>query len=966
MGGSATVYVAGNIGDSTTASTITLDDGDDADTDDDGIDEDGGAATLILDGTTAQTVMGNIDGANGGEGTVKVDNTSATTTFNGNVGSTNGIGALELNSASTTVINGALKAVNLGGGEDADAAADANSLNTGGILTLAGGDATAGADESGDSISAGNAATAGTSSSSTVIGDVNLATLNVNGGHAAAGGVGTDTDSGTVFYGTSKEGKNVSIDMSSNAAFVNIGTLNITGGNATDSISDSVAGAAGGAADASIAAAQVTGNIVLNNGTSFSQDFNSDGDTEDTNESFAGGSATVTFYGGAAQTVTGTITTDTSGQGAIEVNNNASVTFNSDIGTFSSASTTPVEVGSLTSNDDALTFKGNLGVTVADLGASDLTFSGTEEQHVVVVDNDSTTGTDGLVTTGAITIANETGVNMFNSVSADSTTIDADAKLTFAKSSAVTAETYNVAGNVTVNGTGTLELAKGIVVASGSTVTFNHGSKLALTGEVDGNGDDVAIAGNIAVAAASSAVDIETKAMRAGTVALGTAGTGSNITVTDTASAQLNILDSNLVDFVLSQDADTNVISLVGTEKSAAEVASSMGLTSAQAGSVIAAVAGNVSSSNLSDATDLAILETIENATTGTAAEIEANNALADQLAVQEETMSSAVQGAQTVNTSSLAITNARLASLRTGENYDLAASNSATGFATGDGAMNRNVWGKLFHSKGSQDGSATAAGFDSDTTGMMGGFDHSFADGLVAGVALTYAQSNVDGEGDGESTSDIGTLQLTVYGSKTMADFFVDWQVAYGRGTVDSGSVLDLSTGQSTSTSEYGTDTYSFQVGAGSTIMQDGGGSLTPYANVNFTQVKSEDYTLDYDGTVADQDISPDDVDSLTLTTGMKWDYQMELENGLMFKPQVRGALYYDFIGDSADATALYNASGTTVSIVGDDPEQLGATFGTGLNWEKDTVTFGVSLDADAQSDYTGYTGALNMKVLF
>ena len=73
----------------------------------------GGLATLVLNGTAAQTIAKEIAGAGTGEGTIQNSNTGGTVTFLEELGSTNELLALTHDASSTTVHTLAVDAVTI-------------------------------------------------------------------------------------------------------------------------------------------------------------------------------------------------------------------------------------------------------------------------------------------------------------------------------------------------------------------------------------------------------------------------------------------------------------------------------------------------------------------------------------------------------------------------------------------------------------------------------------------------------------------------------------------------------------------------------------------------------------------------------------------------------------------------------------------------------------------------------------
>ena len=731
------------------------------------------------------------------------------------------------------------------------------------------------------------------------------------------------------------------------------GNINLVGGNAGvhNGTSSSYDGGLGGNAvlvvqsSSSLSTSVINGNINMTNG----QDANRD--LDDTTPDDGGGKVDISFN--MHTTVNGNVIPTDEGTGEISLLNTRNYVFNGDIGIVSEDGSA-TRIGSIEAKD--LIIAGDLGANEMDV--DDLIFFGNEAQYVSVFDN--TTNVNQLSINDTITIDNNAGVYLFSDLKAPSTTVNENAKLSVGKDNDAESVVYNVEGALSIKQGGTLELMRGII--PDNPVTFESGSNLLLIGNLDGSGTDLAIDGELAINDSSGSFKITAPYLDLGEeIILGTVNSGSNITITNGKSDQIELDGGNFTKLDMTQDSN-NLVILSSRNKTVQEVTEDLGLSSQQGGEIMVAVNDFGSSTDFATGSaDNLILSAVED----TSLTPDEANSLVDQLSVQEEVLASVARSNINVSANSFAITNSRLASLRTGDNFQLAAANATAGFATGDGMMRNNFWGKLFISHGTQEGSDNVAAFDSASAGFVGGVDHSFEDGLVLGTAFTYSNSEVKGDGDGQSETDINQYQMMLYGGKTLTDLFIDWQAAIAKGTVDSGSVLDLSTGTSVATSAYDTRTYSLQFGGGTTIVHHADSVFTPYGNVNYTLVQSESYALDYDGTAADQTVSPEDVDTLTFTAGMKWDYQIELERGWLFKPQLRGALNYELLGDAADATALYS-SGNSVKIQGEDSAPLGANLGTNISWQKDEMTMGFNVDTDVKSDYEGVTAAFNFKLLF
>ncbi len=835
-----------------------------------------------------------------------------------------------------------------------------------GALTVDGGDA---ADSN-----TGNAAT------TTVAGAAYVDTITVTGGNGSAGGLGVGGASSAIFEGALT------------------GALNITGGAGGDTNADStVAGANGGAASATIHAG-ATGNITLTSGA--------DGNVLDATGSAvagSGGTATLNIGDGTAsskadQTITGSITAAADGDGAISINNTDgsnvySVTVTGDVGSSTAAIGSITQTAGNLSVDGnlsagtygqtagTLTVKGNMDVTDFAHTDGDITFSGDTAQTITVVDNDSSddgSGTAGLVSTeGNIVIDNTAGTTFTNDVTASNGNININdgiasfaGNVTAGTSGFLTvadgatavisggtdhdedSSTHNVTTLTTAAGntvTGTLKLDNTLKLANDpSDLTFANGSRLEL-GITSGTAIDASSnTGGVIVGASSTITVVASDAMQDGQQVIITndaAGVASGATVTDPTS-------TNLMTFAITTETDGLV--LTATSKSTADIAADLGLSETDSERLLNAFNNSTNSAFAAfvgdtDTTDEQIA------------------LVADQTSVQEETLSAATGAISGASAQVATITADRLASLRTGDAYGLEAEQAATGFATGDGAMNRNMWGKLFFNTASQDSVDEAAGYDSDTNGFVLGSDTEVGANMRVGGSLAITRSDIDGKGGGDAQTDVDGYQLTVYGDLTQSDYFVDWQVGASMNSVETLTEIDpASTLNSGSNSEYDTLSYLAKVGLGVPMDMGEGARLTPYGSFSFQRITSDEYTLIFpDDPGLNQTVAPDDVDELSATLGGRYTVAIETEDGGMISPQLRGALSYNFIGNTAEATSTY-ADGSSVIVQGVDAEKFGGSLGAGISYASDATTFGFDIDSVLKDGYASYTGALNFRLQF
>ena len=733
-----------------------------------------------------------------------------------------------------------------------------------------------------------------------------------------------------------------------------------------------------------------------------------------------------------AQTITGSITAAADGDGTIVINNavggtSAGVEITGNVGSSTAA------IGTVFHTAGSLTLGGDVYVTDFLHNNGDITFSGETAQTITIVDNNRNddTGTAGLISTeGKLSVENAAGVTFTNIVTLEEGNVSVAGT---GGSVATFSDTLTLTkGNVTVGDgsnaststfTGDVSFTDGnFTVTADSTATFGGnitGALNTLTGvgllDVDGTAiisggtddDSNSATHNVTTLTTAAATNVATtgKLQLNNTLELGSAA--SAIAFEDGATLELGITSGTAID----ADVGSGLVTAGGTINIVASnlmkngdqvilVNENSGLNAntdatLEGGRFVDFAVEDIGSDVILTATsksipviarDLSISETkaerllkvFNNSTNSEFAEFvggESTDAqavlVADQTAVQEETLTASVEAISGAANQLATITVDRLASLRTGDAYGLEAEQAATGFATGDGEMNRNMWGKMFFNTASQDSAGDADGYDSDTNGFVIGSDTEVAPNMRAGASLAITRSDVDGKGGGDAKTDIDGYQLTVYGDFTQSDYFIDWQVGASMSNVETLTEVDPLSGVSSSNSEYDTMAYLAKVGLGMPIDMNAGdmgdgARLTPYGSLSFQRITSDQYTLLFPNDPGlNQTVTPDDVDEFTASLGGRYTVAIETESGGMISPQVRGALNYDFIGNTAEATSTY-ADQTELTVKGVEAEKFGASLGAGITYASDTTSLGFDIDSTLKDGYASYTGALNFRLQF
>ena len=319
--------------------------------------------------------------------------------------------------------------------------------------------------------------------------------------------------------------------------------------------------------------------------------------------------------------------------------------------------------------------------------------------------------------------------------------------------------------------------------------------------------------------------------------------------------------------------------------------------------------------------------------------------------------------------TTTSSIVAGRLASVRYESNVAYA-SRGHSGFSAGDGAMSRSIWLRPFVSSADQDAApdedgATVAGYDGSTWGMAAGVDGMISDNMRIGISFTYADTNIDGDGLQNDSTDIESYQFTGYADYTTDKYYLEGMLSVGNSDVDTRRDINFGGLNLQAAGSYDADQYTVRVGGG-TPMVNGKHILTPKAAFQYTHVESGSFTETGAG-VLNLVVAPEDLDMAVGIVGLDYHTSYAVTGGTM-TPQFRTSVSYDFAADNADTVSRFTGVTATFTTQGVDGEELGGSLGAGLTYSRDDGSLGLSVDydIDLKDNYVAHTGRMRAKVNF
>jgi outer membrane autotransporter protein len=324
-------------------------------------------------------------------------------------------------------------------------------------------------------------------------------------------------------------------------------------------------------------------------------------------------------------------------------------------------------------------------------------------------------------------------------------------------------------------------------------------------------------------------------------------------------------------------------------------------------------------------------------------------------------TVSSGVTNA--IGSASTTTVNNRVASLR--------GADSQTGMAAGD-MVGRGIelWALPYLSTFTQDLKDGVSGYKSDSRGITIGADTVVADNLRVGLAIGYANTDLDGKNAslGDS-SEIDSYQATLYASYSPAPWFVDVQLGYGFNQNDQTRKFVVSqpaTGFSSIenlTADYDSSSYRARISGGLTKTFSGV-ELTPNLFMQYTYSETDSYKESGSNGVA---LSSSDTTSFLGGIGLKIAYPVAVEGGRLI-PEVRLGYTREF-NDDAPTTpfSMVNLPELSSTIRGAKPSQNIYNVGLGLTFlSNDKLSISGNYDYQGTDSSDGHVGYLRVKYKF
>ena len=262
----------------------------------------------------------------------------------------------------------------------------------------------------------------------------------------------------------------------------------------------------------------------------------------------------------------------------------------------------------------------------------------------------------------------------------------------------------------------------------------------------------------------------------------------------------------------------------------------------------------------------------------------------------------------------------------------------------------------RTFGSTAEQDAVGGISGYDADTFGILGGLDWQMGPTSRIGISLSYADTDVSGDGVGNSSAAIESLQANLYGDFTGPRGYVEYLIGIGNNDTSTKRSIDFAS--ATATGSYDSTQYVVSIGAGMPKPLGATTFFTPTAGISWTHVTGEQYTETGAGSL-NLVVNQEDLDTQIASIGAK----LHNVSG-SFTSVLRAGIQYDIAGDEAEASSTFSGGGAAFTTTGAEIEQLAGTIGAGVSFDAGGATMmSINYDAMFRDGYTSHTGMLEAK---
>lgn len=242
------------------------------------------------------------------------------------------------------------------------------------------------------------------------------------------------------------------------------------------------------------------------------------------------------------------------------------------------------------------------------------------------------------------------------------------------------------------------------------------------------------------------------------------------------------------------------------------------------------------------------------------------------------------------------------------------------TGLNSGDQMSEPNIaWFKAFGQWSTQDSQGATPGYDSNSSGFVMGVDRVYSASQRSGIALSYAQSELDNSSSVmPHSADVDSISVIGYASHA-SDAHTEYNVQMGVGHNSTRGTREILFANQIAAAKYSSSTFHLNVGRGKVHPIDAVSSYHVHTGADLLWIHDSSYTETGAGGF---NLQVDTRNTTSLKFAIHGGYTRKLENQLNFR--ANAGLRYDVLAEQADISSTYTAGGTAFTTEGLDVEPL------------------------------------------
>lgn len=411
----------------------------------------------------------------------------------------------------------------------------------------------------------------------------------------------------------------------------------------------------------------------------------------------------------------------------------------------------------------------------------------------------------------------------------------------------------------------------------------------------------------------------------------------ANLTIASEEGAEgFNLVDNALYNYgEIGEDG-----TLTAEQKSADEVASSLGATGSQAAAIQAALFSEGESDN----------EAFNGFTEALNSGLQSadKTQVAAAKAATEMLTADANPVVRTVETDIHNMVFSAVSDELNGEGGAI-----AEGKSSGDTFKQVKAWIRGLFNRADHESTSKASGFDADIYGVAMGIDKQINNAVKLGVGYAYSQADIS---SGIRDTDVDTHTAILYGQYRPANWYINTVVAYNWSDYDEKkAALGYRADASYDVESLGIQSmYGYETKLGEY-------DLTPEAGLRYAHISRDGYT-DALGT----SVASDDSDILTAVVGAKVAKDYTIGCNTIVRPELKAAVTYDLFDDGNNSYVSL-ANGGAYRVNGEKLDRLGFEFGAKVATEvSDNLEISAGWEGRFREDYQDHTAMLNAKYSF